>query len=206
MTKPNSKSQEMTIDAGRWLELYGDILFRYSFRYVKDKQTAEDLVSETLLAGLKAQSSFAGQSTEQTWLIGILNNKIMDYFRKSKRQISFDEAAIISDNIDEDFSQSGHETGSWKPNRRPAEWMVDTDDPLEIKEFWLYLNKCIESLDIRLSMVFVLRELEEMDSKNICNVLSISTTNLRVMLYRARKQLRLCLEKNWIKALPDDKE
>ncbi len=206
MTKPNSKSQKMTIDAGRWLELYGDILFRYSFRYVKDKQTAEDLVSETLLAGLKAQSSFAGQSTEQTWLIGILNNKIMDYFRKSKREISFDEAAIISDNIDEDFTQSGHDAGSWKPNRRPAEWMVDTDDPLEIKEFWLYLNKCIESLDIRLSMVFVLRELEEMDSKNICNVLSISTTNLRVMLYRARKQLRLCLEKNWIKALPDDKE
>ena len=206
MTKPNSKSQKMTIDAGRWLELYGDILFRYSFRYVKDKQTAEDLVSETLLAGLKAQSSFAGQSTEQTWLIGILNNKIMDYFRKSKREISFDEATIISDNIDEDFTQSGHDAGSWKPNRRPAEWMVDTDDPLELKEFWLYLNKCIESLDIRLSMVFVLRELEEIDSKNICNVLSISHTNLRVMLYRARKQLRLCLEKNWIKAMPDDKE
>ncbi|MCH7947718.1 MAG: sigma-70 family RNA polymerase sigma factor [candidate division Zixibacteria bacterium] len=206
MTKPNSKSQKMTIDAGRWLELYGDILFRYSFRYVKDKQTAEDLVSETLLAGLKAQSSFAGQSTEQTWLIGILNNKIMDYFRKSKREISFDEAAVISDKVDEDFIQTGFETGSWKPNRRPAEWMVDTDDPLELKEFWLYLNNCIESLDIRLSMVFVLRELEEMDSKNICNVLSISSTNLRVMLYRARKQLRLCLEKNWIKAMPDDKE
>ncbi len=206
MTKPNSKSQKMTIDAEHWLELYGDILFRYSFRYVKDKLTAEDLVSETLLAGLKAQSSFAGQSTEQTWLIGILNNKIMDHFRKSKREVSFDEAAIISDNIDEDFTESGQDSGSWKPNRRPAEWMVDTDDPVEIKEFWLYLNNCIESLDIRLSMVFVLRELEEIDSKNICNALSISHTNLRVMLYRARKQLRLCLEKNWIKAMPDDKE
>jgi len=45
-----------------------------------------------------------------------------------------------------------------------------------------------------------------MESKNICNVLSISHTNLRVMLYRARKQLRLFLEKNWIKAMPDDKE
>ena len=206
MSESSSKPEKNILNAERWLELYGDILFRYAFRYVKDKQTAEDIVSESLLAGLKAQTTFAGQSTEQTWLIGILNNKIMDYFRKSKREISFDEAAIISDNIDEDFTQSGHDAGSWKPNRRPAEWMVDTDDPLELKEFWLYLNKCIESLDIRLSMVFVLRELEEMDSKNICNVLSISTTNLRVMLYRARKQLRLCLEKNWIKAMPDDKE
>ena len=206
MSESSSKPEKNILNAERWLDLYGDILFRYSFRYVKDKQTAEDLVSETLLAGLNAQSSFAGQSTEQTWLIGILNNKIMDYFRKSKREISFDETNIISDNMDEDFTQSGHETGTWKPNRRPAEWMVDTDDPVELKEFWLYLNKCIESLDIRLSMVFVLRELEEIDSKNICNALSISHTNLRVMLYRARKQLRLCLEKNWIKAMPDDKE
>jgi len=204
MSKSDSKSEENKLDAGRWLELYGDILFRYSFRYVKDSDTAEDLVSETLLAGLKAQSSFAGQSTEQTWLIGILNNKIMDYFRKSKREISFDEADIISDKMDEDFTQSGPDIGTWIPNRRPAEWMVDTADPVELKEFWLYLNGCIEVLDIRLSMVYVLRELEEMDSKNICNVLAISHTNLRVMLYRARKQLRHCLEKNWVKATPDE--
>ena len=206
MTELNSKPEKKILNAERWLELYGDILYRYSFRYVKDKQSAEDLVSETLLAGLKAQTSFAGQSTEQTWLIGILNNKIMDYFRKSKREISFDEADIILNNVDEDFAQSGPDRGAWKANRRPAEWMVDAADPVEIKEFWLYLNKCIEGLDIRLSMVFVLRELEEMDSRNICNVLAISPTNLRVMLYRARKQLRLCLEKNWIRTLPDDKE
>jgi len=205
MTEQNSKSQKKTIDAEHWLDSYGDILYRYSFRYVKDKHTAEDLVSETLLAGLKAQSSFAGQSTEQTWLIGILNNKIMDYFRKSKREINFDEADIISIDMDEDFIQSGRETGTWKPNRRPAEWMVDADDPVELKEFWLYLNNCIERLNIRLSMVYVLRELEEMDSENICNVLEISHTNLRVMLYRARKQLRHCLEKNWVKATLDEK-
>ena len=204
MSKSDSKSEENKLDAGRWLELYGDILFRYSFRYVKDSDTAEDLVSETLLAGLKAQSSFAGQSTEQTWLIGILNNKIMDYFRKSKREISFDEADIISDKMDEDFTQTGPDMGTWKPNRRPAEWMIDSTDPVELKEFWLHLNGCIEVLDIRLSMVYVLRELEEMESKNICNVLAISHTNLRVMLYRARKQLRHCLEKNWVKATPDE--
>lgn len=204
MNESNSESQKKTINAERWLEAYGDILYRYSFRYVKDSQTAEDLVSETLLAGLTAQSSFAGQSTEQTWLIGILNNKIMDHFRKSKREISFDAVEIISGKTDEDYFETGPDQGSWKPNRRPAEWMVDSADPVEQKEFWLHLNNCIEELDIKLSMVFVLRELEELDSKNICNVLAISQTNLRVMLYRARKQLRLCLEKNWIKATPDD--
>jgi len=205
MTESNSESQKKSIDAEHWLDSYGDILYRYSFRYVKDKQTAEDLVSETLLAGLTAQSSFAGQSTEQTWLIGILNNKIMDHFRKSKREISFDAVDFISGKTDEDYYESGPDKGTWKPNRRPAEWMIDSTDPVEQKEFWHFLNGCIEVLDIRLSMVYVLRELEEMDSKNICNVLAISHTNLRVMLYRARKQLRHCLEKNWVKAAPDEK-
>lgn len=204
MTKSKSKSQEKIINAERWLELHGDILFRYSIRYVRDSQTAEDLVQETLLAGLKSQSSFAGQSTEQTWLIGILKNKIMDHFRRSNREVSFDAVDLISDKMDEDFIETGSFKGTWKAQRRPAEWMIDSTDSLELEEFWLHLNKCIEELDIKLSMVYVLRELEELDSKNICNILAISHTNLRVMLYRARNQLRLCLEKNWIKAVPDD--
>lgn len=203
MTESKSKSQEKIIDPERWLELYGDILFRYSIKYVRDSMTAEDLVQETLLAGLKAQGSFAGHSTEQTWLIGILRNKIMDHFRRSKREISFDAVGSISDKTDEDYIETGPDKGAWKPTRRPAEWMIDSNDPLEQKEFWYHLNSCIEGLDKRLAIVFVLRELEELDFKNICNTLAISHTNLRVMLYRARKRLRLCLEKNWIEAGPD---
>lgn len=202
MAESNSKPQEQLIESGRWLELYGDMLYGYALKRVRDAQTAEDLVQETLLAGLKSKDSFAGQSTEQTWLFGILKNKVMDYFRNYRRDLSLDEVDSVSGIIDEEFIQSGPDKGTWQPTRRPAKWIIDPKDAVEQKEFWFHLNNCIEELDKRFALVFVLRELEELDFRNICNTLAISHTNLRVMLYRARKHLRLCLERNWIGEIP----
>ncbi|WP_349431309.1 sigma factor [Methylomarinum sp. Ch1-1] len=69
----------------QWLDLYGDILYRFSLARVSDPDIAEDLVQETLLAALKTKVDYAGKSSEQTWSIGILKYKIIDYFRKASR-------------------------------------------------------------------------------------------------------------------------
>ena len=58
-----------------WLNDYGDILYRYALVRVRSEATAEDLVQETLLAGLKAVDRFSGKSTARTWLVGILKHK-----------------------------------------------------------------------------------------------------------------------------------
>ena len=62
-----------------WLEAYGDYLFNLAQGQVRDKTAAEDLVQETFLAALKARDSFRGQSSDQTWLVGILRHKIYDH-------------------------------------------------------------------------------------------------------------------------------
>jgi DNA-directed RNA polymerase specialized sigma24 family protein len=41
------------------------------------------------------------------------------------------------------------------------------------------------------------REVEELDSEEICNTMCLSSTNVRVLLHRARLALRKCLEQNW---------
>jgi DNA-directed RNA polymerase specialized sigma24 family protein len=43
----------------------------------------------------------------------------------------------------------------------------------------------------------MLREMEEISTKEICKMLSITESNLFVMLHRARMALRECLELNW---------
>ena len=63
-----------------WLNDYGDILYRYALIRVRSEATAEDLVQETLLAGIQAIDRFSGQSTVRTWLVGILKHKIIDHF------------------------------------------------------------------------------------------------------------------------------
>ncbi|MEA2067919.1 MAG: sigma factor-like helix-turn-helix DNA-binding protein, partial [Verrucomicrobiota bacterium] len=68
---------------------------------------------------------------------------------------------------------------------------------LEQKEFMAVLFQCLEHLPDRLHRLFVLRELENMESDEICKDLEITPTNLWVMLHRARLRLRGCLTENW---------
>jgi RNA polymerase sigma-70 factor (ECF subfamily) len=176
----------------QWLGLYGDILYRYGFVRVRNPEIAEDLVQETLLAALKAKANYAGQASEQTWLIGILKHKIIDYFRKESREKTeaFDDR-VAGDTYDNYFDQQGG-------------WQIDLstwskpDKAMEQEEFLQVLQECITRLPSRMAQLFILREFDDMKSEEICEVMSISTlNNFWVMLSRVRVQLRHCLNTNW---------
>ena len=176
----------------QWLDLYGDILYRYGLARVRDAGVAEDLVQETLLAALQARGGYAGQASERTWLIGILKHKIMDYFRKSSRDISQEYEDNIADADDSVFFDS---KGSWQDG--VASWS-SPDGALQEEQFYDAVQACLERLPPRLARLFVLRELDGMGNDEICRLLSISTmNNYWVMMSRARLQLRHCLDLNW---------
>jgi RNA polymerase sigma-70 factor (ECF subfamily) len=135
--------------------------------------------------------AFQRRSSEKTWLTGILKHKIVDHFRKKGREFPSDDMEAISDAIDDFFD----ERGGWK--LRPAKWRVDPLKLLETKEFRQVLFECLRELSKRLSRVFILRELEGLDTAEICKALNITASNCWVILYRARMKMRHCLEFNW---------
>ncbi len=53
---------------------------------------AEDAVSETLVAALEGAPRFTAQSQVKTWVVGILKHKIIDHFRRARREVSTDAA------------------------------------------------------------------------------------------------------------------
>ena len=75
MSKPTKHYGKWRI---RWVDEHGDYLYRFALGRVDGPEAAEDLVQDTLLAALKASASFAGRSSERTWLTGILKNKLVD--------------------------------------------------------------------------------------------------------------------------------
>jgi len=175
-----------------WVDRYGDYLYRFALSRTKDPSVAEDLVQETLLAALQARASFKGRSTPKSWLAGILKHKIVDHFRKSKREQPTDDAILQRENIDRLFE----ENGAWK--MAPNKWEVNPTKLYEQKEFMDIFYKCLAKLPERLSNAFILREIDGLDTKEICKVLNITATNSWVILYRARMALRKCLEINWV--------
>ena len=153
---------------------------------------AEDAVSETLIAALEGARKFAAQSQLKTWVVGILKHKIIDQFRRARREVSTDaevEAAAV-ETFDELFAPDGHRASM------PLEW-GDPEASFERTQFFDVLQACIDHLPAGLARIFMMREWLEYETSEICKELGITSTNCFVMLYRARMRLRECLEMNW---------
>jgi RNA polymerase sigma-70 factor (ECF subfamily) len=175
-----------------WLAQHGDALYRYAYFRLRDRAQAEDLVQETLIAALQARPGFAGRASERTWLIGILKNKLVDYLRKSVRERPLADVAATETEIDALFDAG--DADHWK--KPPAAW-ANPAQALEQKQFWKIFMECFEALPARQAQAFSLCELEGLEGEEACKVLGIATTNLWVMMHRARLRLRECLETHW---------
>lgn len=175
--------------ASRWLDEHGDALYAFALQRVRSADAAEDIVQETLLAALSAQQKFAGQSSERTWLMGILKHKLIDHLRKSIRQRPLSELDV--DVTSEFFT----EHGEWRVSS--PSWKGAPDAALEQQEFRKVLHDCLGKLPSRIAQLFWLREAEGISTEQLCKDLDITPTNAWTMLHRARLGLRRCLSDNW---------
>ena len=150
-------------------------------------------MQETLLAAVRTQEKFRGGSTVRSWLCGILKNKICDHFRKKGREMSFTDLEFFADECAEKFVPEGF----WVHMNGPKEWKPEADEVMYRDEFWQTMHDCLAKLPERTANVFMMREMEDVESKEICRSLDISESNLWVMLHRARMALRECLATNW---------
>lgn len=192
-----SKTAEAS-DPASWVDRYGDELFRYALFRVRNAEGAEEIVQETFLAALKGRDSFSGRSTEKTWLFGILKHKIIDAFRRSGRERP---ASTLEAEEEDDATPIWDQAGHFKKDLDG--FGAEPGALVERKEFRAVLMRCVENLPPRLSRVFLLREIEDMDREEICNLMNITATNLGVMLHRSRARIRQCLETHWFAGDPE---
>jgi len=183
-------------DPERWVEEHGDYLFKYALSRLRDPAKAEDMIQETFLAALKGAKDFQGRSSEKSWLVGILKNKICDTYRKASRETSFTDLEFSSDEEGDRFISDGPFRDGWIHEVGPQEWS-NPGASLDNEAFWQTYRDCSKKLPKNVSTVFNLRELDGVESKAICAMLNITENNLWVMLHRARMALRRCLELNW---------
>jgi RNA polymerase sigma-70 factor (ECF subfamily) len=195
-TPPAEKPATGLSDPERWVDEHGDYLFKFALMRLRDPAKAEDAVQETFLAALKGGKSFAGRSAEKSWLVGILKNKIYDHFRKASRETSFTDLDFYDDEESDRFVTGGLGKDGWIHELGPQAW-TKTGESLDNELFWKTYRDCTGKLPKNVAAVFNLREVDGLESGEICAVLNISESNLWVMLHRARMALRRCLETNW---------
>ncbi|MDE1975686.1 MAG: sigma-70 family RNA polymerase sigma factor [Elusimicrobia bacterium] len=147
---------------------------------------AEELAQETFSAFLEAIDRFESRSRLKTYLFGILYNKALDLRRKRRREESLDA-------VEGEFEKRFNARGMWaSPPKGPEDSALNA-------EIQTLIEQCAEGLSASQRAAFFLKEAEGESAEAICNVLGVSYTNLRVLMYRARLKLRECLERNWEK-------
>ena len=182
-------------DFSRDLDPHRNYLLRVARMQLRDEALAEDVVQETLLAALSG-SGFSGKSSLRTWLTGILKHKVVDAIRKKQREPTVASAfGDIEMEMDiEDLDGMFKENGAW--DARPADW-GNPEAALDRRQFFEMMDFCLEKLPPNTARAFMLREVMELETDEICKELTITANNLWVILYRARMSLRQCLEQNW---------
>ncbi len=189
MQNPDKSIKNARHNIDELVDRHAEVLYSYALMRVHETGLAEDMVQDTLLAALQNWEKFAGDSSERTWLIGILRHKILDFFRQHRDREQVNDETWRT----EYFDKKRH----WKDKATMMDWEVNPSTLAEKKEFWHVLHGCLKELSQVMAKAFVMRELEGMSSEQVCKLLEISQTNLWVRLHRARLQLRRCLELNW---------
>jgi RNA polymerase sigma-70 factor (ECF subfamily) len=181
---------EHQINPNNWISEYSDYLFNYTISRVNDREMAQDLVSETFLAGLKSMSNFKGEASERTWLISILKRKIIDYYRKINSNKGKAEVRMT-------YNSESEAEGDWLEERVADPFDKTAEDKLENSELGNAIHECLGKLPQKQADVFKMKTILGYDTETICNDLNITASNLWVIIHRARTALADCMEKNW---------
>ena len=149
---------------------------------------AEGIVQEAWISILKALPKFQGRSTLKTWMSRIVANEAKTRIKKNSRTENFDH-------MDEDQFQSRFKSNDhWQ--EPPVKW--DFSTPEQILEE-SQLKKCIAATLKKLTdmqqAVFSMRYMENYSLSDICNILDVTDSNVRVILHRSRNRLLETIER-----------
>ena len=172
-------------------------MLRFARLQLGNDDEAEDAVQEALAGTLKNAANFRGEAALKTWIIAILKNKVADILRQRQRQRRpINASQLVSPDQEGALPPVFDRRGMWQDTARPARW-ADPEADLHSAQFLAVFDACLNRLPPQQSRVFMMREVVELDTSEICIELGLSTTNIHVIMHRARLALRACLQIHW---------
>ena len=182
------------------LDRYQRPMLRIARIYVGSHAVAEEVVQEAWLGVLQGLGRFEARSSLKTWIFRILTNRAKTRGQREGRSIPFSSHEDEGDDRDalgvepERFLPPDHNTwpGHWAAP--PSSWDDLPESRLIARETHDQLAAAIEALPAGQRTVIVLRDVEGWVADEACQLLGITETNQRVLLHRARSNVRRALE------------
>ena len=159
------------------VDAYYEMIYRLAIKMVNNPQDAEDILQETFIKAYRHLKNFDGRSSLSTWLYRIATNEALMFLRRQKPDtVSVDESLDTGE-------------GEIEP-LQIIDWSSLPEEELMSAEARVYLDKAVGKLSPSLRVVFVLRDIQGLATRETAEVLDISETAVKTRLSRARLQLR----------------
>lgn len=184
------------------LDRYDGPLRRLARTHVPSTAVADEVVQETWLGVIRGIDGFEQRSSVKTWLYRILMNVARTRGVRESRSIPFSSVVGALEEGDEPavpaerFQGTGdRHPGHWASP--PTPWDEEPEERLLSQETMVAVAAAVEQLAPAQREVISLRDLDGWTSAEVCNALSLSETNQRVLLHRARSKVRRALEEHF---------
>lgn len=163
----------------RMVETHSSVVYRLALKMLDREQDAEDVLQETFIKAYRALPNFDGRSSLSTWLYRIATNEALMILRKRKGKavpVSIDEPLELAE-------------GEMEP-LQIVDWCCMPEEELMSAEARQYLKEAVDRLPESLKVVFLLRDIEGLSTRETAEVLDLSETAVKTRLSRARLRLR----------------
>ena len=172
-------------------------MLRLAQVYVGARAVAEEVIQDTWLGVLQGLDRFEGRSSLKTWIFRILLNRARTRAQRENRTIPF--SALVADNepfepaVEPDaFRPPGDQfPGGWL--NPPSGWDALPEERLLSRETRQQIDAALTTLPPAQREVITLRDIDGWSASEVCEYLSISEANQRVLLHRARTRVRRAL-------------
>lgn len=151
-------------------------------RYLRREEDARDAVQEAFVAAFRSIGRFQGGSSISTWLHRIVINECLMKLRSERRH---PESSI--EELLPKFDESGHRIAE------PEEWRESAETALSRSQTRRLVREAIERLPEHYRSVLLLRDIEELPTSEVAQMLDLSTNAVKIRLHRARQALRTLL-------------
>lgn len=160
----------------RFVETHSGQIYRLALKMLQNQQDAEDILQETFIKAYHALPQFESRSSLSTWLYRIATNEALMFLRrKHPQQISVEQPSndeMLPDPLE------------------IVDWCCLPESELISAEARANLEIAVENLPYSLRVVFLLRDIEGLSTRETAEVLDLSEGAVKTRLSRARLQLR----------------
>lgn len=183
------------------VDRYQTALLRLALAFVSNRAIAEEVVQDTWLGVLGGLGRFEGRSSLRTWIFRILANKAKTRAQREGRTVPFSSLSDLDLELDgpsvepDRFLPPDHAQwpGHWATP--PQSWEGIPEERLLAQETRARIQDAIDALPPLQREVITLRDVEGCTAEEASHILSVTETNQRVLLHRARSRVRGALER-----------